>query len=117
MSVDPVVRRAQKRASEDRHRSLCIRCGEPCGSGSGWGKYARKDIRCVTCHDQHRRDLRDLWWLKIEALWHEGLGSREIARRLGMTVGFLRVSVARMRSEGWDLPYRHKAYLEEDPYA
>ena len=101
--ADSPERRAQKRACEDRARVQCA-CGALCAAGSKWTGAKR----CARCENQWRRDQRDLRFIKIEALWHEGLSRRAIAPLVGTTVGALSVSMSRMRDEGWDLPYRHK---------
>jgi transposase len=63
---------------------------------------------CRVCEQQQRRDLRNLRYFKIESLWNEGFKRREIAAKVGTTVGALSVLMVRMRDEGWDLPYRHQ---------
>jgi transposase len=45
---------------------------------------------------------------QIERWWAEGVSRKEIAARLGWTDNHVSVEFARLRADGFDLPYRYK---------
>lgn len=88
--------RAYQAAPENRGE--CEVCEGPMGVGS------RSDGICRSC----RLAARNCKWAEIQSLWNEGYSIRDICRELGgVSVGYLGGEMCRMRSEGWDLPYRY----------
>lgn len=103
---DNAKRAAAKRAWEHAHdRRACAVCGEPMGVGV----HRRGVTRCLDCwHTQQREAIaaRDEW---ISDMWLAGLTMRELADRLGWSMGHLAVEMARIRDRAPELlPYRYK---------
>jgi transposase len=95
--INPERARAHDRRynKEKRFYPDCPRCG---------AKMSPKSSLCEGC----RVDEIDRRARQIEAWWGDGLKFREIADRLGWTVGHLSVEMDRLRSKGYHLPYRYK---------
>lgn len=47
-------------------------------------------------------------YVYIEAMWHDGFTTPEIADELGTTPGTIENAIHRMRAAGWDVPYRYE---------
>lgn len=100
---DNAKRSGAKRAWEREHdRGTC-----PCGAVMCVGAARKGYVLCRDCHDevvavgQAMRDER------IAELWAQGRTLREIASELDSTPSSIGVALCRMRTNGWDLPYRH----------
>lgn len=94
--------RAQKAASEERHRKACADCGGPMSMGSAWrdNRLCRACLNVVNARRKHTRREQ------IHAMWHDGLMLREIAERLDSSKAAIGAEVTKMRRDGWDMPYR-----------
>lgn len=68
--------------------------------------YKRYD-RCDECYRQAVAESHRERDEQIVAWWTEGLSMREICLRLGWTKGHLGQEIDRLRSRGFDLPYRY----------
>lgn len=66
------------------------------------------------CEDCIRREVKDRRQ-QIVAWWAEGVRGSEIARRLGWSRGHFANETARMRAEGYDLPYRYRLTKPKHP--
>ena len=89
------ARAEQKRRWDRDNRPVCATPG--CTN-----RIARHSHRCMECHV--REVVR-----RIQALWEDGVSTREIARQLNTTEGTISVDIQRMRRRGWNLPMRHHA--------
>jgi transposase len=83
------------------NRAECPRCGHIYGIGSGTKNGPAQRISFANCPGcaQEKRE-------RIAELWHQGASTTQIAAEIGTTAGTVRVEIARMREDGWDLPYR-----------
>lgn len=99
-------RRAAKRSWENAHdRGVCA-CGAIMAVGAGRRGFGR----CWSCECAARRDARDARRDQIAALYREGGTLAIIAGELDSTTGSIGVELARMRADGWDLPYRRAGW-------
>jgi transposase len=92
-----------KRAWENEHdRGTCATCGEPTVASA-----SRKNVRlCRDCWTEAEHREQTLRRERIAALWCEGQTLTEIAAALDSTPASIGVTLAHMREDGWDLPYR-----------
>jgi transposase len=92
---------AYGRAGGGKHRYTCPKCGHvgPLGSAHADGTPIYDGSSCRGCKDIRREE--------IVRRWAEGWTTKAIAESLGITLGFMKVEMVRMREEGYDLPYRH----------
>jgi transposase-like protein len=96
----------RKRDSEIRVRSgVCATCG---------ARVSLKERydRCRPCYLRAEHDRVDARAQRIVAWWAEGLSIREIGERLGRTANYVNVEINRLRSAGYDLPFRYPAVRE-----
>lgn len=95
-----VERRARQRQEnrEARRRGTCTTCGDPMGVG------VRDDGVCTRC----KRIAKEQKWHRVQVMFLDGVPVRIIAERMGWSLGMIAVEMNRMRSEGWNLPYRYK---------
>lgn len=96
----------RKRRHENACRASCPDCGAPMRAGSGYPKGAPK--RCRSCNDLIGRTQVDERAQKFEKWWAEGLSLKEIAKRLNRSIGYVHMEMDRLRSKGYDLPYRYR---------
>lgn len=62
-----------------------------------------------------RREARLARWREIVHMWHAGMTLQQIARALDSTPGSIKVTVSRMRREGFaELPYRFAPPREDE---
>jgi transposase len=99
-------RKAAKRAHEKQSRAMCA-CGNPMGQGSGYPGYRYN--QCDECRVLEERERVDERAQRIVAWWAEGETLKQIASRLGWTVGHLSQEFDRLRGRGYELPYRRKS--------
>jgi hypothetical protein len=101
-----LARHGYKMAWARANRARCPRCGAELCVGSR-NPSNRPDL-CATCE----REVKHERWLakaqEVERLWAEGLKIREIAERFDSTPGSMQVTIARLREQGFNLPYRHR---------
>lgn len=101
----------RKRAGDDRGRAVCTRCGSSCGARTAWSNaaeaYGRRSGLCGSCRAVVEAERVAERARQIEAWWSDGLTLREIAERLGWSIGHLKVELFRLREDGYDLPYRY----------
>jgi transposase len=96
-------RRERERELVLEKRRNCPSCGNPMGVWS-----ARNGAtRCHPCYSAERLARTAERGHQIEGWWAEGLTQKQIAERLGWTVGHLCMEFHRLRSKGFDLPYRY----------
>lgn len=79
-------------------RGYCRICGGLKGAGSPKGREI-----CQACIARGK----EAKYAEIQELWLAGATFPEITAELGMTQGYLGVTLHRMRREGWDVPYRY----------
>lgn len=96
-------RRAQKRAWEREHDTGQCDCGRRLGIGSRHRGYKV----CHACHAEMVAVGTAMRRERIFEMWAQGLKQREIAEALGTTRPTISTDMARMRRDGWDLPYRN----------
>ena len=89
--------RAQNRAYRATHKAECPQCG-----GEMLRETAHRGGVCKPCH----QDEADAKAREVERLWAAGLSHPEICARLGWSKGHLGAEIHRLRSLGYDLPYR-----------
>lgn len=86
---------------------VCVDCGAPTHGSNGDGPNA--PVRCHACDmrwNPKRLAARVEYRTAIEAMWADGLTSREIGRLMGWTPGSAKVRIGQLRARGYDLPYR-----------
>lgn len=66
-----------------------------------------RGTQCRDCERAARRERRNVRWLEIQRRWLLGESEREIAVALGTSKSAIGRTVNAMRSDGWDVPYRH----------
>jgi hypothetical protein len=93
-----------KRAWARKHDTATCPCGTRMGEGSIHKGYAL----CATCRDDVARIGRALRCERIADMWEAGMKQREIAAALDSTTASIGATMAHMRAEGWDLPYRYR---------
>lgn len=99
-ACNPERARKLDREYNRRHRGECPQCG-----GEMARKTARVGGKCRACHE----DEADRRARQIQQWWAEGLGQRQIAKRLGWSINHLSVEKHRLREAGYNLPYRYKS--------
>ena len=92
------ARGEKKRQWDQENRKVCA-CGRRTGDS--------QTERCNVCARAEKRAGRDLRRQMIAELWGEGASLKGIADALGTTPRTVGVEMARMRADGWALPYRH----------
>jgi hypothetical protein len=100
-----LARNAYKRQWEkEAPRGNCEDCGDELGIDS-----ARRGHRtCRTCYELRRAEVVDERARRIVEWWAEGLTLKEIATKLGWTLGHIAQEFDRLREKGYDLPYRYR---------
>lgn len=108
MTRDLQRENARKRAWEHapEQRSTCEICGVLLQAGS----RTRGNHRCQPHERLYRRLRLAARRAVIEQMYRRGEPYTAIAARLGSTVNAVGVEMARMRNEGWDLPYRRPGW-------
>jgi transposase len=94
-----------KRAEENRLDGRpCPECGAPRKRGC-----ARRATLCRDCRRRLIHEARVARRGRIGEMWRAGASRRAIAAALQSTPQSIGVEIARMRGDGWDLPYRRKS--------
>lgn len=96
------------RCRKTQYAGACIDCDATLNGSDGRGPNASK--RCPSCQlviaravNSERRQCTDQ---RVADLYRSGLSLRSIAAEIGSTVNSVATRMVRMRSEGWELPYR-----------
>lgn len=92
---DPERKRQQDASYEQRMMHPCAGCGRP---------VSRCAERCRPCFIEHVQEDRR----RIVEMWAAGASMREIAAAIGTSKVSLGTTMAEMRRDGWDLPYRYR---------
>lgn len=92
-------KRAWDRAHPKAHKTECPQCG-----GEMERATARRSGICQACHE----DEVDRRARQIERWWAEGLLLKEIASRLGWSLGHIAQEFDRLRAKGYNLPHRYR---------
>jgi DNA-binding CsgD family transcriptional regulator len=96
------------RARKAKAGGSCATCGAPTSYTTGGpSRHCRKHApNRAAAINAARAAAR---YERIAALWREGASLKEIAAALDSTPQSIAVTVNRLRSRGWDLPYRRPA--------
>lgn len=106
------------RARKAGYRGACIKCGATTSGCNGPGKAP---LRCIPCGQEHVAEVKRAGHRamveRVERLWAEGRTLRQIALAMGWANKHVAASlIARLRSEGCDLPHRRPqavAYIDK----
>lgn len=96
---------ARKRAwDQAKDRRSC-----PCGNLRAPGQQRKHpDGLCMYCRLEVKAVEAAIRRERIVEFWAEGLSRQQIADRLGTSDNAIGKTMAEMRREGWDLPYRYR---------
>ena len=97
--------RAWKERNRERVRASWY---DTCACGR---RKAHDSARCVECRKIAERAVRDARCRQIEQWWAEGVSCKEIARRLGWTVGSFAREKDWMRKNGYSMPARKRGVV------
>lgn len=92
------VRGEHKRQADEKAKRPCPRCGTPI--------WAHADL-CRPCWAEQQHAA--VWRRRnaIQERWMAGESIRQIASAIGSTPNSVGVEMARMRADGWELPFRY----------
>ena len=93
----------------------CQMCGAPTNASVGKGKAPALCYRCAPASPERREKLSaarrdDGQRAELVRRWNAGESIPQIMAAMGLSKGALSSKLARLRAQGYDLPYRYRTY-------